>query len=129
MKMEAIKTETTNTMFTKEGCFDLPGTKYIYEDGTPGIETCWQLTEEEIQQVVKDGRIYVYMMGQTVPPMFLATESCIEFKKDTKVHLCDTCQKKGDFPECLPDDVEFGDGLGNDNIIGCCNYSKDGEQK
>lgn len=82
MKMEAIKTETTNTIFTKEGCFDLPGTKYIYEDGTPGIETCWQLTEEEIQQVVKDGKIYVYMMGQTVPPMFLATESCIEFKKE-----------------------------------------------
>lgn len=75
--MEPISTKNTNTVFTREGCFDLPGTKYLYKDGTSGIETCWQLTDEEIQQVVKEGRIYVYMMGQTVPPMFLATESQI----------------------------------------------------
>lgn len=128
MKMEAIKTETTNTIFTKEGCFDLPGTRYIYEDGTPGIETCWQLTEEEIQQVVKTGKIYVYMMGESVPPMFLATETCIEFKKDTKIHLCDTCKRSSEFPECLNDGIEFSDGHGNDNIIVCGNYEQDGEK-
>lgn len=78
--MNAVKTDTANTVFTKEGCFDLPGTRYTYEDGTPGIETCWELTGEELEQVKKDRRIYVYMMGTTVPPMFLSVQSEIQFK-------------------------------------------------
>lgn len=78
--MEPIRTETTNAVFTKEGCFDLPGTRYEYEDEECGVETCWQLTEEEIQRVARDGRIYVYMMGQTVPPMSLSTETCIKLR-------------------------------------------------
>lgn len=40
---------------------------------------------------------------------------------DSTEHLCNTCPKKEDFPECLPDDVEFGNGIGNDNIIACSN--------
>lgn len=40
---------------------------------------------------------------------------------DTKVNLCDRCTRKQDFPECLPDDVEFGNGIGNVNIISCSN--------
>jgi hypothetical protein len=38
---------------------------------------------------------------------------------DSKEHLCNTCVKSKDFPQCLPDDVEFGNGKGNDNIIAC----------
>lgn len=75
--MKAIKTETTNVTFVREDCLDLPGTRYECEDGQPGIETCWQLSKEEIQQVMEDGKIYVYMLGYTVPPMFVATESII----------------------------------------------------
>lgn len=73
--MNAVRTETANAVFTKEGCFDLPGTRYTYEDGTPGVETCWELTEEELEQVKKDRRIFVYMLGNTVPPMFLSVQS------------------------------------------------------
>jgi hypothetical protein len=38
---------------------------------------------------------------------------------ETKENLCDTCPKRTDFPQCLSGDVEFGDGLGNDNITAC----------
>lgn len=38
---------------------------------------------------------------------------------DSEENLCDTCTRRTDFPQCLPDDVEFGNGLGNDNIIAC----------
>ena len=38
-------------------------------------------------------------------------------------NLCDVCDSKNSFPQCLPvDDVEFGDGHGNDNVVFCCNY-------
>lgn len=42
--------------------------------------------------------------------------------KDTKEHLCMTCKKN--FPSCdaSNDLIEFGDGVGNDNIIGCNAY-------
>ena len=38
---------------------------------------------------------------------------------DLKENLCDTCFKKSEMPICMPDDVEFGNGIGDDNIIAC----------
>jgi hypothetical protein len=46
------------------------------------------------------------------------------FPRDTKVNLCDTCVCGGYSPEC-PDEVEFGDGYGNDNIISCVGYEEE----
>lgn len=42
---------------------------------------------------------------------------------NTKENLCDTCFNRKYFPKCISEDVEFGDGIGNDNIIACskCN--------
>jgi hypothetical protein len=46
---------------------------------------------------------------------------------DTKIHLCNTCERRYSL-ECMPDVIEFGDGLGNDNIIQCVNYVLDDRQ-
>lgn len=42
-------------------------------------------------------------------------------KCDTE-HLCDTCQFH--MPDCDPEDefIEFGSGVGNDNVIACATY-------
>ena len=45
--------------------------------------------------------------------------------KNSKDNLCDSCELKGQIPECFNDDLEFGDGRGNDNIIECKNYIGD----
>ncbi len=42
---------------------------------------------------------------------------------DTKINLCDTCVYS--VPDCLPNDIEFGDGFGNDNVIKCNQYMND----
>lgn len=39
-------------------------------------------------------------------------------------NLCDSCGIKN-LPKCIPDDVEFGDGLGGDNIISCQDYDEE----
>ena len=41
---------------------------------------------------------------------------------EARLHLCESCTKG--FPECeaTVDDIEFGCGVGNDNIIGCAEY-------
>lgn len=82
--MKVIETETTNTVFTKEGCHDLPGTRFTYADGTPGVETCFELSPEELEELNKTGRIYLYMIGTTVPPLYLSTTSDIEPVKEDK---------------------------------------------
>lgn len=43
---------------------------------------------------------------------------------NTKENLCDSCLNQCSFPECLPDNVEYGNNVGNDNIISCDNYQE-----
>jgi len=40
---------------------------------------------------------------------------------DTKINLCDNCVNYSDFPNCMSDDIQFGDGVGLDNVIACIN--------
>jgi len=47
---------------------------------------------------------------------------------NTKINLCDTCTFN--YPECdaIVEDIRFGDGKGNDNII-LCKYYKPNYKK
>ena len=42
--------------------------------------------------------------------------------KDTKINLCSTCAFEIPSCEAGPEDIEFGDGLSNDNVILCKHY-------
>lgn len=46
---------------------------------------------------------------------------------DTKINLCDSCQNN--FATCIPKIMEFGNGIGNDNVIFCSSYVKEEEPK
>lgn len=81
--MKPIKTETTNAVYTLEGCNDLPVTKYINEvNNEEGVESCWELTPDEIKQIQETGKVYLYIQGNVVPPVLLTTESCIYFREE-----------------------------------------------
>lgn len=81
--MKPIRTETTNVVYTLEGCDDLPVTKYVNADnGEEGVESCWELTPEEIKQVQETGKIYLYIQGGIVPPVLLTTESVVFFPNE-----------------------------------------------
>lgn len=81
--MKPIKIETCNAVYTLEGCNDLPVTKYINEaTNEEGVESCWELTPDEIKQIQETGKVYLYIQGNVVPPVLLTTESCIYFKED-----------------------------------------------
>lgn len=77
--MKPVSTGTTNTVFIKKGCEDLPATEFVLQEDkkTMGIETCWELDEDELEQLNKTKRIYLYISGKIVPPMYLTTESQI----------------------------------------------------
>lgn len=81
--MKPIKTETCNAVYTLEGCNDLPVTKYTNDANNEcGVESCWELTPDEIKQIQETGKIYLYIQGNVIPPVLLTTESCIYFKEE-----------------------------------------------
>jgi len=49
--------------------------------------------------------------------------------KDTKENLCDTCIVVSGIPDCIDKDAEFGNGIGNDNVIKCDNYNNPERQE
>ena len=42
---------------------------------------------------------------------------------DDTIHICNGCGNAKHVPECIPENVQFGNGFGNDNIIHCKNYN------
>lgn len=81
--MQPVRTETTNAVYTLEGCNDLPVTKYRNTDNhEEGVESVWELTPDEIKQIQETGKVYLYIQGGVVPPVLLTTESMIYFEKE-----------------------------------------------
>ena len=73
--MTPIRTDYSNVTYTAEGCFDLPATIADRQDGSQEVETVWELTDEELEQINKDRRVYLYIMGRQMPPVFLSVKS------------------------------------------------------
>lgn len=45
--------------------------------------------------------------------------------ENSKIHLCKVCVFYGDYPQCPSENLEFGDGYGNDNIINCDGFEQE----
>jgi hypothetical protein len=75
--MKPIKRKTTNTVFKRPDCYDLPGTRYKYEDETPAIETCWELNDIELEKIKKSRKIYIQQEGQTLAPIAVSVNSVL----------------------------------------------------
>lgn len=75
--MKPIIRKTTNTTFKRPDCFDLPGTRYKYDDGVPAIETCWELSDKELEKIKKTRKIYIQQEGQTLSPMAVSANSVL----------------------------------------------------
>lgn len=73
--MNPIRTDYSNITYVAEGCNDLPATLTKNPFGQDEVETCWELTDEEVEQVMKDKRVFLHIMGRSVPPLYMTTES------------------------------------------------------
>lgn len=81
--MKPVRTDTCNAVYTLEGCQDLPVTKYTNADnGEMCVESCWELTPDEIKQIQETDKVYLYIQGSIVSPVLLTTESMIYFEKE-----------------------------------------------
>lgn len=81
--MKPVRTETTNAVYTLEGCQDLPVTRYRNVDNhEDGVESCWELDEQDLENIKNNGgKVYLYIQGAVVPPVLLTTESMVFFQE------------------------------------------------
>ena len=83
--MKAIRAKSANTILLGNGqdVFDLPVTGIDFEDGTMGIESCWELNKEDIEEINKTGRVYLLCLSNTHPPIALAVYSILDERHES----------------------------------------------
>lgn len=78
--MIPIETNTTNCILkgSTPEVMDLPVTRYQTEDGFYAVQSCWQLSDEELQEVINSGKIFFAIYGSTHPPICISTEPIVK---------------------------------------------------
>ena len=81
--MKPVRTETTNAVYTLEGCQDLPVTRYTnVMNNEQGVECCWEMDEQDLENIKNNGgKVYLYIQGAAVPQVLLTTESAVFFQE------------------------------------------------
>lgn len=69
---EANKVFVKPENMTDDQCARLPACKVVPDDGPSYVLACWQLTPEEIIEVLQLGVVWIGIMGAGVPPHFIA---------------------------------------------------------
>ncbi len=41
------------------------------DNTTPAVISCWKVTKEELEEIQKTGRVWLYVMGNRMPPVHL----------------------------------------------------------
>jgi hypothetical protein len=55
--------------------FDLPIARFKDSNNLDLVESCWELSEKEIQTIIKTKKIFFACWGVTHPPILLQTKS------------------------------------------------------
>lgn len=60
-------------LLSAPGCNPLPAVLVTYADGVQAVVTAWELSADEVVDVVRTGRIWLEVRGITQPPVVLST--------------------------------------------------------
>ena len=44
-------------------------------DGVPVVVSCWKLTKDEVDTLIRTGRVWMVIVGHSMQPAFLTAES------------------------------------------------------
>ena len=73
--MKPVTFKESNTTFKAEGIPDLPAFVGSNQEGSPVIISKWELSEEEIQKIIKNKSIFLVVSGEGMPPLSMHTET------------------------------------------------------
>jgi hypothetical protein len=60
---------------TREQCDPLCVWQGDATDGTPMVISCWKLTQEELEEINKTGRVFLQVIGHAMPPVCLTVKT------------------------------------------------------
>lgn len=52
-----------------DDCDSLSVWRGVIDNGTPVVISCWKPTAEEMEEIQRTGRIWILVMGTTMPPI------------------------------------------------------------
>lgn len=70
---QGVPFEGANTVFHAPEGEDRVLPLHIFHNGS-AMTSCWELTEEEIDEINNTGRIFVSVFGRALPPIFVGGE-------------------------------------------------------
>lgn len=82
--MEAVSFDQSNgylsrpSDMTDEECGPLSIARVAYPNGMTGVVSCWKLTVEELAEFQRTGRIWLGVLGGTMPPVWLSAKNPFE---------------------------------------------------
>lgn len=57
---------------TEEECSALSILRTIDSNDNPVVISCWKLTQDELKEINETGRVWLGIMGHTMPPAYIA---------------------------------------------------------
>lgn len=79
--MEAASFDEANIVLsrppdmTADECTPLSVWRGVTENDAPIVISCWKVTAEELEEIKKTGRVWLTVVGYTMPPVSLAGTS------------------------------------------------------
>jgi hypothetical protein len=76
--------EESNTVLSKpddmlhDDCECLSVLRTKDASGVPVVVSCWKPTQEEIDEITRTGRVWLVVLGHTMPPVSLCGQKPIE---------------------------------------------------
>jgi len=58
-----------------DSCESLQVWRGLYDNGAPAVISCWKLTKDEVEELLATGRVWLHVIGKTMPPVFLSAEN------------------------------------------------------
>lgn len=98
--MKPIETKSTNAVYVLEGCHDLPVTKFESNIGV-GVEACFEIEPDELEEIKRTGKVYLNILGNSVPPVRVAATSALVDKDDENNHTEKISHTKKEYQEAL----------------------------
>ena len=72
---QANKVYTAPAGMTVEQCGDLHAYKGEMHDGQQVVISCFQLTQEELDEVKRTGKVWLWVFGAGMPPVAVDTKN------------------------------------------------------
>jgi hypothetical protein len=57
---------------TDDQCGPLAIARAVCPDGTPVLLSCWKLTREELDEINRTGRVWLGIIGRSMPPVLVS---------------------------------------------------------